>query len=235
MADIKRVALVTGGNRGLGFETCRQLAQRGLKVILTSRDGLSGKAAADKLQTEGLNVAYYPLDVTRSESILRLSEEIERHYKRLDVLVNNAGVMGESTGAAVDQDLASVRAELEVNTLGAFGVCRMAVPLMQRHNYGRIVNVSSNLAQLSRMGPGYAGYRMSKAALNALTCVLAAELKQDNILVNSVSPGWARTRMGGANAPLSPAEAVEGIVWAATLSPDGPTGGFFENKQPLEW
>jgi NAD(P)-dependent dehydrogenase (short-subunit alcohol dehydrogenase family) len=240
MTDAQRIALVTGANRGLGLEVCRQLARAGLRVILSSRDGLAGKAAADKLQSEGLTVIYQPLDVTRDDSVRRLGGFIEQQLERLDVLVNNAGVLLEGpvdrpTPTALETPLAMVGATMDVNVRGALRVAQMAAPLMRRNHYGRIVNLSSRLGQLNEMGPGFTAYRLSKTALNALTRVLAAELRQDNILVNSVSPGWVRTRMGGPNAPTSIAEAAADIVWAAMLPSDGPTGGFFEGRQPLPW
>lgn len=240
MAKPQRIALVTGGSRGLGFEICRQLAQAGLRVVLSGRDGLAGKAAADKLQSEGLAVVFQPLDVTRDESVRRLGRFFEHELERLDVLVNNAGVLLEGpvdrpTPAALETPLAMVQSSMDTNLYGALRVAQMAAPLMRQHSYGRIVNLSSRLAQLSAMGPGFTAYRLSKTALNGLTRVLAAELRQDNILVNSVCPGWVRTRMGGPNAPTSVADAAAGVVWAATLPDDGPTGGFFEEGRPIDW
>jgi NAD(P)-dependent dehydrogenase (short-subunit alcohol dehydrogenase family) len=240
MPEPQRVALVTGANRGLGFEVARQLSRAGLKVLLTSRDGLSGKAAADKLLAEGADVAYFPLDVTKGESVRRASEYISNSFGRLDVLVNNAGVLLEGSPAypqkgVLELSLEAVRASMETNVYGALRLCQALVPLMRRHRYGRIVNVSSSMAQLSSMKGGSAAYRMSKTALNALTRVLAAELENDPILINAVDPGWVRTRMGGTAAPRTPAEAAEGIVWAATLEDDGPSGGFFLDGQPLDW
>lgn len=241
MNETRRTALITGANRGIGFETARQLARLGYKVIVTSRDGLQGKAAADKLQSEALDVGYHPLDVTRAESIRRVTEFLDNAFGRLDVLVNNAGVFPEIAYAdthrqsilAADPDV--VRASLETNALGAMEVTRAVVPLMQRNGYGRIVNLSSGYAQLTNMGGRFVAYRMSKAAVNVLTRVFAAELADDNILVNSVDPGWVRTRMGGPNATRSAEEAAEGIVWAATLGDDGPTGGFFKAGEPIPW
>lgn len=241
MNETRRIALITGANRGIGFESARQLARLGYKVVVTSRDGLQGKAAADKLQSEALDVGYHPLDVTRTESIQRVAEFLDNAFGRLDVLINNAGIFPEIAfqdprkQSILSSDLDVVRDNLETNTLGTLEVTRAVVPLMQRNGYGRVVNLSTGYAQLTNMGGRFIGYRMSKAAVNVLTRVFAAELAADNILVNSVDPGWVRTRMGGPNATRSASEAAAGIVWAATLEDDGPTGGFYKAGEPIPW
>ena len=232
-----KVAVVTGGNRGLGFEACRQLARAGAKIVLASRDAGKGEAAASKLRGEGLDVTAYPLDVTDPASIGRLAAFIEQQFGRLDILVNNAGVFMDSSAAdeasALRSDPAVVRQTLESNTLGPMMVAQALIPLMGGN--GRIVNVSSGMGQLSEMEGGFPGYRLSKAALNALTRILANELKDTGIKVNSVCPGWVRTDMGGPNAPRTPEQGVETIVWLARLPDNGPTGGFFRDKQPIPW
>lgn len=237
MSTTNKVAVVTGGNRGLGFETSRQLAKQGYEVILTSRDETSGKAAAEKLQAEGLNVKFHPLDVTSDESSQKLGEFIENQFGKLDVLVNNAGVyIDGKTGknSVFDTTIDTVRQTMETNLFGVLRVTQALIELMKKQNYGRIVNVSSGMGQLSDMGSGSTGYRLSKTALNALTRILASELQGTNILVNSVCPGWVKTNMGGQNAPLTPEQGVETIVWLATLD-EGATGGFFRDKKPIDW
>ena len=241
MSEPDCVTVITGGNRGIGFETARQLGQQGHLVILTSRDGIKGKAAVDKLQSEGVAVVYHPLDVDREESRLRLFRFIEERYQRLDVLINNAGIMPDGApdapqnASVFDTDLDLVRQSMETNLYGPLRLCQLAVPLMRRNGLGRIVNVSSGLAQLSEMRGSFAGYRMSKTALNALTRIVASEVRGENILVNAVSPGWVRTRMGGSNAPRAAAEAVRGITWLATLDDDGPSGGFYQDRMAIPW
>ncbi|MDN3518628.1 SDR family oxidoreductase [Aquisalimonas lutea] len=241
MSDTRPIAAISGANRGLGFETARQLGNLGFRVVLTSRDGIKGKAATDKLQSEGLDVLYHPLDVEREESRLRLFEYLEERLGRLDVLINNAGVMPEGSpdqpqhASVFDTDLDQLRQSMEINLYGPLRLCQQAVPIMRRNGYGRIVNVSSGLAQLSEMRGAFAAYRMSKVALNALTRIVAAEVRGDNILVNSVSPGWVRTRMGGTSAPRAPVEAVRGITWLATLDDDGPSGGFYQDRMAIPW
>ena len=231
----QRIALVTGANRGIGFETCRQLAGAGLRVILTSRDPAKGRRAADLLRREGKDVACEPLDVTDSKSVKRLLDAVRRRFGRLDVLVNNAAVYLDEDVSVFEVDDATVRATLETNFYGPLAMCRAFVPLMRAQGYGRVVNVSSGAGQLSSMTGGTAAYKVSKAALNALTRIVADEVRPANIKVNAVCPGWVRTKMGGPRAPRSPEQGAETIVWLATLPDRGPTGGFFRDRKAIAW
>lgn len=233
-----KIAVVTGGNRGLGLETCRQLAKKGMGVILTSRDEAKGKAAVEKLQAEGLDVTYQSLDVTNADSIDRLAQFIKSNFGRLDILVNNAGVVLDSSeldGSAFNLKISTLQKTLETNTFGPLLLCQALVPLMKEHNYGRVVNVSSGAGQLHDMNTGYPSYRISKTALNAVTRIVANELKGTNILVNAVCPGWVKTDMGGANATRTLEQGVDTIVWLATLPDNGSTSGFFRDRQPIDW
>lgn len=236
---MQKVAIVTGANRGLGFETCRQLAKRDIQVILTSRDEAQGKAAVEKLQAEGLEVVSHPLDVTSAESIEHLAQFIRNQFGRLDILVNNAGIardpLGDSEGSIFNTKVSTICETMETNLHGPLLLCQALIPLMKEHHYGRVVNVSSGAGQLSDMNTGFPAYRMSKTALNALTRIFANELEGTNILVNSVCPGWVRTDMGGPNATRSVEQGVDTIVWLATLPDDGPTSGFFRDRQPIDW
>jgi NAD(P)-dependent dehydrogenase (short-subunit alcohol dehydrogenase family) len=239
MPDPKAVALVTGGNRGLGFEICRQLAKNGQRVLLGSRDASKGEEAARRLVAEGLEVKAQQLDVTDGESIRVAAAAIQRAHGALDVLVNNAGVMldgarGRST-SVFDAELEVVRRSFETNVLGALSLGQALMPLLRAAPAARIVNVSTAMAQLSEMAGSYPGYRMSKVALNALTRILADELRSTPIKVNCVCPGWVRTTMGGPHAKRSVEEGVETVVWLATLPADGPTGGFFRDQQQIPW
>lgn len=234
------VAIITGANRGLGLETCRQLAIRGYRVILTSRDAAKGRAATDGLRQQGLQVEYHLLDVADADSIAQLARDIERDYGRLDGLVNNTGVFLDSIGSndpAQDTVFAAeldvIRESMETNVYGPLRLCQLLIPLMRGR--GRVVNVSSGMGQLSDMNGCCPGYRLSKTAINAVTRIFADELKGTHIKVNSVCPGWVRTDMGGPGATLSVGQGVETIVWLATLPEDGPSGGFFRNKQPIPW
>ena len=230
-----KIALVTGANRGIGLEVCRQLARQGLRVILTSRDPSKGKAAQGDLTQGGLHVDFHQLDVTDPESISLLKEDINRDYGRLDVLVNNAGVLIDSGVDILKTEMAALEATLSANLFSPLQLCQAFIPMMVKNGYGRVVNVSSGAGQLSDMGGSYPAYRISKAALNALTGILAHDLKGKDVLVNAMCPGWVRTDMGGRNAPRSVKEGAETIVWLATLPVDGPQGGFFRDRKPIDW
>jgi NAD(P)-dependent dehydrogenase (short-subunit alcohol dehydrogenase family) len=228
----ERLALVSGGNRGIGLEVCRQLVERSYSVVMGSRDEEQGRTAAARLPDD---VIVRQLDVADPESVDRLSRSIEEEFGRLDILVNNAGISNDEGQRGVDADLDRVKESLEANLLGAWRLCEMAIPLMRRNGYGRIVNVSTGLAALEDMGGGSPGYRVSKTALNALTRILASELRGSGILVNAVNPGWVQTDMGGSGATRSVEEGAEALVWAATLPNSGPTGGFFQDRRPVPW
>jgi NAD(P)-dependent dehydrogenase (short-subunit alcohol dehydrogenase family) len=232
MTENGRVALVSGGNRGIGLEIVRQLAGRGITVILGSRDEESGRAAAEGLSGD---VVVRQLDVTDEGSVARLASFVEDDFGRLDILVNNAGISNDDGQRGMNADLDRIRGALEANLFGAWRLCEMAIPLMQRHGYGRIVNVSSGMGALEDMGGGSPGYRVSKTALNALTRILASELRGSGILVNSVCPGWVQTDMGSPRAPRPVEEGADTPVWAATLPKGGPTGGFFRDRRPIPW
>jgi NAD(P)-dependent dehydrogenase (short-subunit alcohol dehydrogenase family) len=228
----ERLALVSGGNRGIGLEVCRQLVERSYSVVMGSRDEEQGRSAAARLPD---GVIVRQLDVADPESVDRLSRSIEEEFGRLDILVNNAAISNDEGQRGVDADLDRVKESLEANLLGAWRLCEMAIPLMRRNGYGRIVNVSTGLAALEDMGGGSPGYRVSKTALNALTRILASELRGSGILVNAVNPGWVQTDMGGSGATRSVEEGAEALVWAATLPNSGPTGGFFQDRRPVPW
>jgi NAD(P)-dependent dehydrogenase (short-subunit alcohol dehydrogenase family) len=230
---IDRVALISGGNRGIGREIARQLAGRSYRVVIGSRELAKGEEAAHEL---GQNVTAVQLDVTDEDSIIAAVASVERDLERLDVLVNNAGIVGGGWSTnAVDADLDEVRRTLETNLFGAWRLTEEAVPLMRRNGYGRIVNISSGMGQLSDMGGHSPAYRLSKTGLNVLTRMLTAELGEENILVNSVCPGWVRTDMGTQSARVSVQEGADTPVWLATLPDDGPRGGFFRNREPIPW
>lgn len=228
------IALVTGANRGIGLEVCRQLARQGYIVFLGSRDLAKGEAAAADLKRQGLAVLPRRLDVTNRDHSEQLRAEVDSTFGRLDVLVNNAAMLYDTWQQVLNADLAVVREALETNTLGAWHMCQVFVPLLRRSQHGRIVNVSSEAGSLAGMGAGTPAYNLSKAALNALTRMLAAELRSSRILVNAVCPGWVATDMGGPGGrPV--AEGAASVVWAVTLPDDGPTGGFFRDGQPVPW
>jgi len=239
---MEQVAVVTGANRGLGLEVSRELVKKGCKVVLTSRDPAKGEQARKTLASEGLAADFYPLDVTSNPSIDQLTDYLEKTYGRLDILVNNAGILPDrekpcefQKNGRFSTSVEVIRKALESNTLGPFQLCQKFIPLMLRHHYGRIVNVSSGMGQLSEMNAGWPAYRISKTALNAVTRIFSEETKGTGILVNSVCPGWVRTDMGGSDAHRSIPEGADTIVWLATLAEGGPTGGFFRDRKPLPW
>jgi len=246
---LQRVAVVTGGNGGLGREITRQLALQGILVILAARNIKKGMDVVKALVHENLPVRFHPLDVTNPASIDALGVFLEKELGRCDILVNCAGIFPDIMhDGAPDHDrgdihkvlhapLQNIRTAMETNTYGPLLLSQRLVPLMQKHHYGRIVNISSGLGQLSEFeGTGeFAGYRISKTALNMVTRMLAAELKATNILVNSVCPGWCKTDMGGPYALRSAQEGAEGVVYLATLPDTGPTGCFFRDKKIITW
>ena len=230
-----KTAIVTGANRGLGLEIARQLVREGVRVVMGSRDPVKGEQACASLKAGEL-AASHALDVNDTKSVKRFVAYVEKHFGAPGILVNNAGTYPESHDARVADTRTSVwRETFETNLFGAVRLCREVLPLMQRVAYGRIVNLSSGLGQVSKMGEGSPAYRVSKAALNAFTATLAAEVKGDGILVNAMSPGWVRTDMGGPNAPRSVEEGAETAVWLALLPSTGPTGQFFRDRKPIPW
>jgi NAD(P)-dependent dehydrogenase (short-subunit alcohol dehydrogenase family) len=241
--SIKRVALVTGANRGIGFEIARQLAHKKLTVLIGARDNQKGAAACEKLTGPGMDVRFVLLDVTNPTSIHAALGRIQDEIGRLDVLVNNAGILLDGKTSILQLGITLLQNTLETNVFGPLLLSQACIPMMKAHGYGRIVNISSSMGSLAGIAHPESGdaqilspaYRMSKTLLNAVTVLLAKELRGTNILINSACPGWVRTEMGGDQAPLSPQQGAATPVWLATLPDDGPTGGFFRDRQPVPW
>jgi NAD(P)-dependent dehydrogenase (short-subunit alcohol dehydrogenase family) len=223
------VSLVTGGNRGIGREVCRQLAERGHAVVLTARSADAAAAAAREVGAEPLR-----LDVTDPAGVSAAARWVGERHGKLDVLVNNAAISYDTWQRAIDADLAVVREAAETNLYGPWLMVQAFLPLLRASEHPRIVNVSSEAASLAGMGGGTPAYNASKVALNALTRMLAAELRAHHVLVNAVCPGWVATDMGGPGGRPVAAGAAS-VVWAATLPDSGPTGGFFRDGRPLPW
>lgn len=227
-----RTALVTGANRGIGYEVCRQLAVRGLRVLVSARDLEAAMAAANAI---GGAADAIQLDVADAESIAAAQRDVHQRFGGIDVLVNNAAILVSEDAGVLDTPIADVRRTLETNVIGAAAVSQAFVPGMISRRYGRVVNVSSRAGQLSSMNSYAPAYSLSKAALNALTRQLAAATAGTGVLVNSACPGWVRTGMGGYHAPRSVEEGADTIVWLATLPDDGPTGEFFSDRRRIAW
>ncbi len=228
-----KVALVTGSNRGIGFAVVKGLSEKGIHVILTSRTAKDGKAAVKQLNRD--NVYYHPLDVTAPESVRGLVAYVPQEFGRLDILINNAGINYDTWQNVANANLENVQETLGTNLMGPWRVSQAFLPLMEKNNFGRIVNVSSGAGELASLSGGTPGYSISKAALNALTLSFSRHLQGKNILVNAVCPGWVRTQMGGAAAPKSPEEGAATIIWAALFQDNGPTGKFFRDKREVAW
>jgi NAD(P)-dependent dehydrogenase (short-subunit alcohol dehydrogenase family) len=228
---VARTALVTGGNRGIGLEACRRLAESGMRTVLAARNPEKGEDAARKLRDGGLEVTSEQLDVADAESVEDCFRRLADAGTEIDVLVNNAGVYPTEGVFSMSEE--TLVMALEVNTVGPFRTCRALVPGMTQRGYGRVVNVSSGGGSFGE-GLGPAAYAVSKAALNALT-VKVSQAVHGDVKVNAMCPGWVRTDMGGSGAPRSPEEAANTLVWLATLPADGPNGGFFRDREPILW
>jgi NAD(P)-dependent dehydrogenase (short-subunit alcohol dehydrogenase family) len=239
----KKVALVTGANKGIGFEIARQLAQLEITVLIGARDQDRGISASEQLQSAGLDTHFIHVDVVRATSIEAAIGKIRDEFKRLDILVNNAGIQIDTESGILELDPVIFQNTLETNALGPLLMAQATVPIMKVNGFGRIVNLVSTLGSLAEIASPDSpynsvlspAYRLSKTLLNGITVLLAKELRGSNILVNSVCPGWVRTDMGGDAAPLTPEQGADTPVWLATLPDDGPTGGFFRERQPIPW
>ena len=239
----KRIALVTGANKGIGFEIARRLGQAGLTVLLGARDATFGEAAAGLLRTEDLDVRAVPLDVTQAATIEAAARAIRREFQRLDVLINNAGIIDAADGPPSAVEVEAVRHAMETNFIGALAVTRAMLPLLREAPAARIVNVSSGLGSLKlNSDPGWEfapykllGYCASKAAMNMLTVQLAYELRDTTIKVNSADPGYTATDLNGHTGRQIIAEGALEPVRLALLPADGPTGGYSATEGPLPW
>ncbi|MEH7097700.1 SDR family oxidoreductase [Neobacillus vireti] len=235
MSKDLNVALVTGGNRGIGYELVKQLSLKGFKVILTCRDPEMGHIAVQKLKDSNLDVSFVAMDVNDQESIRQAAVTVNELYGRLDVLINNAGIYLDENKKLMAMEPSILERTMETNFFGAYYCLRSFIPLMEKHGYGRIINISSEYGAMSEMSyQGAGAYKLSKLALNGLTRLAAAETKGD-IKINAVDPGWVSSDMGGRSAPRTPEQAAVSILWLATLGSDGPNGGFFLDGKRIDW
>ncbi|MDS4056351.1 SDR family NAD(P)-dependent oxidoreductase [Accumulibacter sp.] len=238
----QKLAIVTGASRGIGLAVARDLAAAGCRVLMIGRVPEAIDEAARQLRESGSDVVPHVADITEPSAVAALAARVRREFGRADILVNNAGIFLETKDFALPQaasvfavDPEIVQATLACNALAPLRLIQAIVPIMREGGWGRIVNVSSGMGQLAEMEGFWPGYRMSKAALNALTRLTAREIEGSPIKINSVCPGWCRTDMGGPNAARSAEEGAAGIVWAALLPDDGPNGGFFRDGKPIQW
>jgi len=230
----KPIIVVTGGNRGIGFEICRQLAGRGAQVVLTARQPEAGKEAVKKLAAQQLSAEFHSLNVTDPGSARALLDHVERAFGRLDVLIYNAGIYPKEDSSGLNVEVETVRTTLETNMLAPLYLSQTMAPLLKRSRAARIINVSSGMGALSEMQGDHAAYRISKTALNAVTAILAAELR-GVAAVNSICPGWVRTDMGGPNAERDVSEGLAGAVWMALDAPQSLTGKFVRDREVIPW
>ena len=239
----KRVALVTGASRGIGFEIANKLAAQKITVLIGARKQENGMKAQELLRRREPDVHFILLDVMDVMSIQAAVGRIKDEFRRLDILVNNAGIMIDSETGITELDKTIFQNTLETNALGPLLLSQACLPMMKANKYGRIVNMSSTLGSLTDIASPDSphaevqapAYRLSKTILNGITVLFAAEMRGTNILVNSVCPGWVRTNIGGNQAPLSPEQGADTPVWLATLPDGGPSGGFFRERQPIPW
>ncbi|MDG6103162.1 SDR family oxidoreductase [Dactylosporangium aurantiacum] len=237
--DDTTIALVTGANKGIGLEVARLLGRAGATVLIGARDPGRGAAAAGTLRDEGLTVHELQLDVTDPASVAAAARRVEEDHGRLDVLVNNAGIL---VGWARPADLSvdDVRLAFETNVFGVVAVTNAMLPLLRRSRAGRIVNVSSSMGSLTRLAAPDSGipmmaYSASKAALNGLTVAYAADLREAGITVNSADPGYCATDLNGHTGPRTPAQGATVVVRLALLGDDASSGGFHDDDGPVPW
>ncbi|CAE78346.1 SDR family NAD(P)-dependent oxidoreductase [Bdellovibrio bacteriovorus] len=236
---MKKIAVVTGANRGLGLALSEALAQRGFKVLMAMRNPDKAQKTLNGLTMKGLDVVPMKLDLSQEKSITDFVEVVKREYGFVDVLINNAGILIDSedggNSSLFKTKASTLQKTFVTNTLGPFLLTQKIFPLMKQEGYGRIVNVSSGMAQLSEKQTASASYRISKTGLNMVTNLFASEVDGEDICVNSVSPGWVRTDMGGPHADRSVEQGIKGLLWAATLPKGGPNGGFFQDGEAINW
>jgi NAD(P)-dependent dehydrogenase (short-subunit alcohol dehydrogenase family) len=235
----QKVAVVTGANRGIGFGVAKAFAEKGYLVVMVGRNSAKLEQAANNLKVEGFTILALAADVANTQQVEAMAGALTNQVDQVDVLINAAGVIGESdteqSNNIAHADPEVMLDTLNINSVGAFRMIQALLPMLEAAPAARVVNISSGMGGIQEMEGGWPAYRMSKAAMNALTKVCATDLANTSIKVNSICPGWVRTDMGGANADRSVDEALGGILWAAELPADGPSGGFFRDGRPINF
>lgn len=232
----EKIALVTGAYKGIGFEIARQLAKRGMRVLIGARTEAKAAKAAETIQKDGGRAEALVLDIDDAKSVKAAAAAVTKKHGRLDVLINNAGIYPDKQNDITVTDPSVILSAFHTNALGSLIVTQAFLPLLDESGEGRVINISSGLGALSGMATAQApAYSISKAALNAVTCQLAAALAIKAIPVNSMCPGWVKTDMGGPDAPRTTAQGADTAVWLALDAPKDLTGQFFRDRQPIAW
>jgi len=229
-----RVALITGANKGIGYEIARQLGEKGYHILVGARKSEAGKQAVASLQKGGAAAEFVEIDVSNRASIQKAAKAVAAQFEHLDALVNNAAIMEDKANITEVSDELLLRT-LQTNTLGPLFVTQAFLPLLTKVSGATIVNMSSGLGQLSDMADTYPAYSISKTSLNAVTRQFAAALRDKGITVNSVCPGWVKTDMGGANAPRTVQQGADTVTWLATEAPRDLTGQFLRDRKVIPW
>ena len=237
---MKKTALVTGANRGIGLEICRQLLAEDINILLCARSMEKAEKAKAKLEASienktDVSIECMVLDVTCEDDLNKLKAQLDAQQIQVDILVNNAGISQGIRYNVLDEPMELTEQTMNINFWGSMKLSQIVVPHMIANNYGRVVNISSGHGSFSKIDKQNPGYRLSKVAMNALTVMLADQVAEHNILVNAMTPGWVRTRLGGLNAQRSVAEGADTAVWLCLLEDDGPNGEFFKDKEHFPW
>ncbi len=230
----QRIALVTGGNRGIGLGIVEGLAKENYLVIMGSRNKDSGSLAVEYLEDLGGNIDMMQLDVTSDTNVRKAAKYVTKTYGKIDVLINNAGIIGTRRKQIKEGDIAEVQAVMDVNYYGPMRMSTTFLPLLRNGNDARIINISSGMGTLDDLFGAYAAYRLSKAGLNAQTILLSNDLRGENIKVFAMCPGWVRTEMGGADATRSVEQGADTAIWLAS-TPDAETGKFYRDRREISW
>jgi NAD(P)-dependent dehydrogenase (short-subunit alcohol dehydrogenase family) len=231
---MERIALVTGTNRGIGLEICKKLAAGGITVVMTARNMQAGRPVVNELRKQWKHVWFHQLNVDDDNSIRDVYNYIDSSFGKLDILINNAGIYLDEGMSAVELEIDILRSTMETNLYGPIRLIQVMLPLLKKSNDARIINLSSTMGQFASLGPRGMAYRISKAALNAMTVIFSTELAQFGIKVNAVHPGWVKTSMGGPNAPLPVENGADSAVWLATAEKI-PNGKFIQERKIIEW
>lgn len=230
----QKIVLITGANRGMGLATAKFFANQNYHVIMVGKNESALNVEVNQLKIKNQNIEAFVADISINDDCHRLIKYIYESYSRVDILINNAGIYIEEANCLQSAD-EIFESTLSINTKAPYLLIKGILPLMQKNNYGRIVNVSSQLGSIAGESSHCLSYSLSKNSLNSLTRIFSTLVRGKNIKINSICPGWVKTDMGGASAPRSIEQGISGIIWAATLDENGPSGGFYHDKKLIDW